>query len=70
MRKGDIWTKHITYKLSGQHIISYNCLFDGSDLSSWAYDPPLTGFHPAAIEFAQKLKNSVSVKREIELQNY
>lgn len=62
--------KHITCKLSGQHILSYNCLFEESDDSSWPYHPALTGFHPIVIEFAQKIKNSVPVKREIELQNY
>lgn len=62
--------KHITYKLSSQHIQSYNCLFEESDCSSWSYQPSLTGFHPALIDFAQKLKNSVAVKRQLEIQRY
>lgn len=63
MRKGDIWMKHMSYRLASQHIQSYNCLFEETDCSSWAYQPSLAGFHPAAIDFAFKLKNSVAVKR-------
>lgn len=28
MRRGDIWMRHISYRIEGQHIMSYNCLFE------------------------------------------
>jgi len=69
MRKGDAWMKHISYKIAGEHIKSYNCLFEETDYRGWNYNPPLTGFHPQLLNFAEKVKNSVAVKRELDEQN-
>jgi hypothetical protein len=69
MRKGDVWMRHISYKLDNQHIMSYNCLFEETDALNWNLQPPLAGYHPAIIEFSARVKNSIAVKREIEEQN-
>jgi len=65
MMKGDVWMKHLAYKLSAKHILSYNCLFEEGAASNWGYQPELTGFHPALLEFAFKIRNSIAVKREL-----
>ena len=61
--------KHVANKLSGQHIKSYNCIFEGSSQTVWDYEPPLMGFHPSAVDFSEKVKNSIAVRRELDEQN-
>lgn len=61
--------KHIALKLKGEHIQSYNCLFEDAEGREWNYEPKLTGFHPAVVEFSEKVRNSIAVKRELEAQN-
>lgn len=60
--------KHISFKLSNKHILSYNCLFENNDITMWEFIPELTGFHPSLLEFTEKIRNSIPVKREIEAQ--
>jgi hypothetical protein len=69
MGKGDMWMKHLTYRLSSQHIKSYNALFEQGEAANWAYTPELASFHPILPQFAIRLRNSVGVRREVDAQN-
>ncbi len=35
----------------------------------WEYALQVKGFHPAVVEFGQKIKESIPYKRELELKN-
>lgn len=59
---GDIWIKHIACVLDNRHIDSYNVLFEIA-AEKWEYQPSLTGFHPAAIYFANRLLKTVPLRR-------
>lgn len=63
MSKGDMWMRHLRYRLSSQHIRSYNALFESAEGSEWTYTPELASFHPILPHFANRLRSSVGVKR-------
>jgi len=65
MKRGDVWLRHLAYKIEAKHIVSYNCLFEKAESKEWDYVPQLTGFHPALIGFSNKIKVSLGVKREL-----
>ncbi len=63
LAKGDMWMKHISYKLQSQHIKSYNALYDTTEPLNWGYSLDLAGFHPILPQFSVKLRGSVGVRR-------
>lgn len=79
----DCWLVHIGHVLSSQHIDSVNCLYEFNNENDIEYDetgkksclswpgnfePGLSSFHPSAVVLAEKLKDSINVKRELENQ--
>lgn len=56
IEKGDVWAQHIGWVKQKKHIASYNVLIKDNGSVSWDYTPQLKGFHPAVIEFSQKIK--------------
>jgi hypothetical protein len=63
MNKGDMWMKHLTCKLSSEHIKSYNALFEKGETAEWNYVPELASFHPVLPQFATRVRNSIGVRR-------
>lgn len=77
----DCWLVHIGYVLLNQYIDSLNCLYEFNNenyieydesakksCNSWPadFEPGLSSFHPSAIVLADKLKDSINVKRELQ----
>ncbi len=48
---------------------SYNVLLKEGSEAEWEYALGLKGFHPAVVEFAKRIQESIPYKREVELKN-
>ena len=69
IEKGDVWAQHIGWVIEKKHVASYNVLLKEGNGVGWEYLPQVKGFHPAVVEFGQKIKESIPYKRELEMKN-
>jgi hypothetical protein len=69
IEKGDLWAQHIGWVMEKKHVASYNMLLKEGGGVEWEYLPQVKGFHPAVVEFSQKIKESIPYKRELEMKN-
>jgi len=78
---GDIWIRHCGYYLLGEHVTSYNCLFEECyddtkvtneankiSCETWRqeFQPELSVFHPSVMMLADHIKDSFKIKRELQ----